>query len=450
MSSKETNFKQFIEFLGLPEIRIFWILLPLLVAIFILVQVESSFSPKVVALIVAAILTVIGGIVFLLGVRLARVNFQTRVERNGLKNIVTTIDNALIVYDQNFRIIFFNPAAEKLFKVKSDEILGLQIKPQSAEKAELRLLTQVVFPSLAPTLMYRSKAGQYPQVLDISFDDPLLELRVTTSTITDERGHVAGFLKVIADRTQEAALMKSKNEFITVASHQLRTPMTEINWALDTIAQDTSMSPGTHDLVTQTSNSAKKILSIIEDLLSIAKIEEGHFGYDLQAVDLVQFLDGLLSVAYPQIERAGLKLYFDRPKESLPMARIDLQKLSMVIRNLIDNGVRYNVPNGQVTVRIRRADDPRYVEISIKDTGIGIPSEEIKNIFTKFFRASNAVKFYTDGSGLGLWIARNIIRSHGGEMWAESEVNRGTTFFFTLPLDPDVIPDAGEANTGTL
>ena len=450
MEAPRGKFKQFVDFLGLPEIRIFWILLPFLVILFLLVQFDLPLPRQITILIVVGLVAAIGGIVLLASFRLARANLNTKVERNELKSIVATIDDALILYDQDFRIIFFNPAAERLFKVKANVVTGLQIRPQSADQQELRLLTQVIFPSLAPTLAYRSKAGQYPQVVDISFDDPFLDLRVTTSTVADERGRVAGFLKVIADRTQEASLLKSKNEFITVASHQLRTPMTEVSWALDTIAQDTTMSPATHDLVAQTSASAKKILNIIEDLLSITKIEEGHFGYDLQPADLIQFLDGILGMAYGQVERAGLKLYFDRPKELMPTVTIDVQKLSMVLRNLIDNAVRYNVPNGQIIVRARRAEDPRYAEVSVKDSGIGIPPEEIKNIFTKFFRASNAVKFYTDGSGLGLWIARNIIRSHGGEMWAESEVNRGTTFFFTLPVDPSIIPAAQEANAGAL
>jgi signal transduction histidine kinase len=150
----------------------------------------------------------------------------------------------------------------------------------------------------------------------------------------------------------------------------------------------------------------------------------------------------------PQVQHAGLKLYFERPQEALPPVTIDAQKLSMVLGNLADNAVRYNVQSGQITVRARRNEDSRFAEVSVKDSGIGIPLDEINSIFSKFFRASNAVKFKTDGSGLGLWIARNIVRAHGGEMWAESEVNRGTTFFFTLPVDPTITPTVDGANAG--
>jgi two-component system sensor histidine kinase VicK len=85
--------------------------------------------------------------------------------------------------------------------------------------------------------------------------------------------------------------------------------------------------------------------------------------------------------------------------------------------------------------------------VGVRDSGIGIPAEDIDKVFTKFFRASNAVKFHTDGSGLGLWIARNIIRAHGGDMWAESELNRGTTFFFLLPIDQSLTPTSEGANS---
>ena len=273
-----------------------------------------------------------------------------------------------------------------------------------------------------------------------------MELRVTTSNILDDRGNVAGFMKVIANRTQEVSLIRSKNEFITVASHQLRTPITEVNWALDTVLQDPQLPPGPKDLIQQTSVSTKKILNIVEDLLNIAKMEEGHFNYELAVTDLTEFLDGVLGAAMPQVERAGLKLYFDRPTEQLPPVSVDAHKLSMVVANLVDNAVRYNVEHGTVTVRLRRSNDSRFAEVSVKDTGIGIPPEEIKKLFTKFYRGSNAMKFQTDGSGLGLWIARSVVRAHGGEMWAESELQRGTTFTFTLPVDPQLMPSAETAN----
>src|SRR3989344_16376 len=432
--------------LSLPEMRIFWLALPLFVGLFAVAAFGGGLPgalriPIVVFFILAGLAAV-----FWTSYRLASASSGSRLEHGELKSIIQSIGDALIVYNQEFRILFFNPAAEKLFSLKVEGVLGKEVSPQLAEDPAYRFLARVIFPSLAPSLVYRSRAGQYPQVVDISFDDPLLELRVTTSPIVDNAGNVIGFMKVIANRTQEISLLKSKNEFIEVVSHQLRTPITEVNWALDTIVKDALIAADTRELLNQTATSAKRIMNIVENLLDITKMEEGRFGYNLVQTSIVQFLDGVLAAAMPQVERAGLKLYFERPQTELPSVTIDAQKMSMVVANLVDNAVRYNVPSGQVTVKAERAKDQRYIQVGVRDTGIGIPTEDIDKVFTKFFRASNAVKFHTDGSGLGLWIARNIVRAHGGDMWAESELNRGTTFFFLLPIDPTLTPTNDGAN----
>ena len=105
-----------------------------------------------------------------------------------------------------------------------------------------------------------------------------------------------------------------------------------------------------------------------------------------------------------------------------------------------DNAVRYNVENGSVTVSVKKLTDKPYVEVRIADTGIGIPPENMEKVFTKFFRAENVLRRETEGSGLGLFITKNIINRHGGTIWAESVIDRGTTFHFTLPTDPKLIP----------
>ncbi|HTY39724.1 MAG TPA: ATP-binding protein [Candidatus Paceibacterota bacterium] len=431
--------KHFFSQLALPEMRIFWTLLPLIA---IVVGIVAPRLEPVYIVAITGLLFIVAGAVFWSALRVAQVDLATRTERNELRNIVMTISDALIVYDQDFRIFFFNPAAEKLFALSATDVVGQIVTPQAAERPGWTLLAQVIYPSLAPTLVYKSKTGEYPQIVDISFPDPFIELRVTTANIVDEKEVIVGFMKVIRNRTQEISLLRSKTEFITVASHQLRTPITEVNWALDTLSQNPVLDEATKQMVVQTNASAKKIMSIVEDLLTVTKIEEGHFGYAFEQTDPVVFLDRILAGVMPQIQKAGLKLYFDRPAEPPPAVSIDPQKLTMAISNLLDNAARYNVPNGEIIVRMRSAQDPRFLEISIKDTGIGVPPEEIKKMFAKFFRASNAVKFQTEGSGLGLYIAKNIVQAHGGQMWAESEVNRGTTFFFTIPIDPTLVPTA--------
>ena len=373
--------------------------------------------------------------------RLSRVSFERQVDGAELRNIIFNLDDAIVVYDRDFKVLFFNPAAEKLFNMKTDSILGVKISPADASKPELKLLTEIIYPSLAPSVVNRSKAGVYPQVNDIIFDDPELEFRVVTSPLGDETGNLLGFMKIIIDRSREQFLLRSKNEFVTVASHQLRGPITNVTWALETLGQDQGLSDTSKELVLNALKAGQQLLKIIEDLINVAKIEEGRFGYTFEPTDLVEFITNILSQALPQAKRTGVKVYFDRPKEDLPPVVINKEKITMVMSNFLDNAIRYNVKNGEVTVKIEKAKEGPFIQVSVRDTGIGIPSNEINKIFGKFFRADNALKFQTEGSGLGLYINKNIILAHGGRVWGESELNRGTTFYFTLPTDMGVIPD---------
>lgn len=361
---------------------------------------------------------------------------------NAFRMVLERLDDALFVYDKDFKVTFWNPAAERVFNLPSAEVLGRTLTPQDAESPRRRLLAQVAFPSLAPGMVARSAPGTYPQVTDLSFTDPFLEIRVTSLSLgTDAAGLPLGFAKVIRDRTREMSLMKSKNEFVTIASHQLRTPTTGLHWALESLHKDSGkFDETTKMLVDGAFTQSEILLKIIDDLLGIAKIEEGRFGYVFANTDLVDFFNKILGQILPIAQHASVSLYFDKPKEALPPVIADPQKLAMVISNLVENAIRYNVKNGSVTVGFKKAAEGPFVEVTVKDTGIGISEEDTKKLFTKFFRAENAVKLQTEGSGLGLYIVRNIIQAHGGQIWVESERERGTTFHFTLSTDPNRVP----------
>ncbi len=357
-----------------------------------------------------------------------------------LRAIISAMEDALLVYDQNFAVQLMNPAAERLLGLKQAELLGQTLTPKNAENPKLQRLTQIIFPTLAPTIVPRSRAGEYPQVIDTSFTDPYLEIRTITTPIADGSGQVMGFMKIIRDRTREASLAKTKTEFIAVASHQLRTPITNLEWSLETIAGDPGLNGALKEIADGAVSSVKLLRTIVEDLLNITKIEEGRFGYNFKETDLAEYLEKFLENVLPQARRVGISVYFDKPKESLPKVQMDQQKISMVLQNLLDNAIRYNVANGTVTVGVLKQPNAPFLEVTVKDTGIGIPAEEAEKLFTKFYRASNAAKSAADGSGLGLYIAKNVIMAHGGRIWVESELNRGSVFHFTLPVDPSLIP----------
>ena len=421
----------------LPEMRVFWILLPAFALLFL---VHMKYLPGPLVIASAAFLVLVAGVVYAAVARAGGSVQEVVRERNQFKSIVASMEDGLIVYDRDFTVLFMNDSAERLFGAKKEVLIGKRIGPQDVEKPELRRLIQSLFPTLAPSMVPRSRSGEYPQVVDVVFDAPYLELRTITSPVPDDRGEVLGFMKIIRNRTREASLAKAKNEFITVASHQLRTPITNIHWTLESLASNASLDEATKSVVENAFVSAKQLRTIVEDLLSIARIEEGRFGYNFEKADVVAFLEKLLSEVMPQARRIGISMYFDHPDAPLPEVMIDAQKLSMAISNLLDNAIRYNVKSGKVTVAARPLAGKPYVEITVSDTGIGIPPEEVEKLFSKFYRASNAVKSAADGSGLGLYITQNVVQAHGGTIWVESELNRGTTFHITLPTDFSLIP----------
>ncbi|MEK7611835.1 MAG: ATP-binding protein [Patescibacteria group bacterium] len=361
-------------------------------------------------------------------------------ERERLTAIIENLHDGVMVYDQNFRVAVFNKAAQEIFGVSSDEVIGksftLKVREEHSDK--LKPLLTILFPALAPAIVRVSEPGSYPQIFDISFDNPSMELRVSTNRIMDEKGNVLGFIKLIHDRTRELALLRSKGEFIAIASHQLRTPLTAINWSMENLHAE-PLTETQQELVRKTTASVNRLLKITEDLLDVAKIEEGQFGYHFQDENIVAFIEEALRQADPVAKAYRVKLYFEKTSETMPVT-IDIQRLGLAISNILDNAVKYNIPNGEVAVKIEKMKDKPYIVVSVRDTGIGIPENQIQYLFTRFFRADNAVKIKTEGTGLGLYIAKNIIRRHGGQIWAKSAVNRGTTMYFTLPTNPTLIP----------
>ena len=362
-----------------------------------------------------------------------------KAEKLKLENIIASMSDGVILYDQDFTIQIFNSGAEAIFNLPAKEIIGQKLSPESIKNLKLEILAKTVFQSLAPLVVRQSPEGVYPQVVDISFDNPRLELRVITDRVLNEAGQVAGFLKIVSDRTREAELIKSKNDFITVAAHQLRTPLSAVSWTFQSLKNET-LSDSQKELVDTGLAASSNLLKIVEDLLNVSKIEEGKFGYNFQKIDLVKFLQSILDQADLVAKEYNVKVYMEPPQESQILLEVDSEKLGLAVSNLLENGIKYNVPSGHVVLSVERRSDAPFIQVNISDTGLGIPEDAMDKLFGKFFRAENVITKATEGSGLGLYIVKNIIRRHGGQVWVESVVGRGTTFHFTLPTDPRLIP----------
>lgn len=360
---------------------------------------------------------------------------------SDIKNFIEGIAEPALMYDATFKVLAFNSSAEKIFGIKKEDLIGKHIQPKDASNLSWQRFIQILYPSLSPSMINRSKEGEYPQVIDVSFASPDLEARTVTSKIGKEDGKQL-FLKIIHDRTKELTGLKEKNEFVAVASHQLRTPVTSIIWAIESIVNSPSLPEELKEIAISTQENAKRLGNLVEDLLNISRMEEGRLGYNFAPVDAVEFLNKILGAVFPQAKRLGIKIFFDKPSTPVAPMYADEGKLGMAIGNLLDNAIRYNVKDGEVSMRLKEVPNQQFLEISIRDSGIGIPSEEIGKLFGKFFRATNAVKFETHGSGLGLYITQSIIQSHGGSLKVESELNKGSVFTITIPTDKSLIPPA--------
>ena len=418
-----------------PYIKKFYWLAILLVVIAI---VGFIYLPTTWFLLAVGILAAIVCAAVLGGRKAKRLKSVEKTPPGMLESIITNLSDGVMAYNNNFEMLVFNRAAEDIFRVKKSEVVGQRFGPERASEARFKALTQTMFPSLAPSVLRQSEAGAYPQVVDISFSNQ--ELRVSTDRLIDVTGGVIGFVKLVQDRTREVELMKSKSEFITIAAHQLRTPLTAINWIFEGFAKSDALPKDDKELAGNGLTATRKLLKIVNDLLDVSKIEEGRFGYNFEETNLVDFISELLKNAEVVAKEYGVNLYLDKGAQQQLMVAIDPNRLGLALSNLLDNAIRYNVQNGSVTVGIKLLSDKPYAQVSVADTGIGIPPETMEKVFSKFFRAENVMKRETEGSGLGLFITKNIINRHGGTIWAESVIDRGTTFYFTLPTDPRLIP----------
>ncbi len=229
-------------------------------------------------------------------------------------------------------------------------------------------------------------------------------------------------------------MTQSERTFLAVTSHQMRTPLTALHWMLSEMQQETTTNEARRELGRIAEVSVTKLNNIIDAFATIAKIEEGQVLEEMAHLDICELVEQAVTDAEPVGKQYGVSVNFEGPCEEL-WVMADPVKLEIVFSNLINNGVKYNHRGGAVTVGARRIEAGKYIEIMVRDTGIGIPPHDQERIFERFFRGDEAQKLNTTGAGLGLNITKQLIEQHRGTIWLESTVGKGTTFHFTLPAD---------------
>ena len=264
--------------------------------------------------------------------------------------------------------------------------------------------------------------------------------------LADQTGIVARNLKLFEEIQSANAeleevnkhlrqLDEAKSEFISIASHQLRTPMTGIMGYLSMLTSGDfgKINPRIDSILHSLLNASKRMIRLINLFLNVSRIESGRFSLDLAKIDLIKLIETEVHEVINIAKEKGLKLTFAKPDKQVPPVMADESKVADVILNLVDNAIKYT-PSGSVKVTIDRYLENQVI-VKVKDTGLGINPEEAHKLFGKFARGEGMSRVNPDGSGLGLFIAKRVVEAHDGSIWADSEgKGKGSTFQFTLPI----------------
>lgn len=345
---------------------------------------------------------------------------RTEEEKNKTLAVITNFADGLFIFDERKTLSLVNPQAETFFRIKSEEVIGKAISELGG------------FPSLKSLVELIGLEIKEVFRREIQIKENLV-LEVTTTPIVREKEEI-GTIVIVHDISREKMSERMKTEFVSLAAHQLRTPLSAIKWTLRMLLDGDlgEITEEQKNFIEKTYSSNERMISLINDLLNVTRIEEGRYLYKTALTDIESVIESVINYYKEEAENKKLKVELKKPKEKLPPVTVDVEKIKLAFQNIFDNAVRYNRIGGRVTVSLNC--DKKEIEVIVKDTGLGIPNDQKERVFGRFFRAANVMRMETEGTGLGLFIAKNIVEAHGGKIWFESEENKGSAFHFTLPI----------------
>jgi two-component system phosphate regulon sensor histidine kinase PhoR len=352
--------------------------------------------------------------------RLEEVQAEARLQQQRQQEaLFDSMAEGLLLLDEAGRVQLANRACNKLFGVTTD------IRSRTIMEAlRLHELTGLV-----------EALGTEKQVVgrELKLSRPSeLWLQVNGAALFDSQGRRYGTILVFHDLTRLKQLERTRQEFVANVSHELRTPLSLIKGYVETLLEGAKDNPEIAPKFLQTiDRNAERLRLLIEDLLTISELESGRVQFNLQSVALRVLSEKVLGDFKSPAETKQIKLIDEIPELSV---RADTARLEQVLCNLVDNAIKYGRLNGTVTLRARPL-GPDQVEVSVEDDGPGIPPDSLERIFERFYRVDKARSREQGGTGLGLSIVKHIVQGHGGRVWARSELGRGASFYFTLPMN---------------
>ncbi|HET7627686.1 MAG TPA: cell wall metabolism sensor histidine kinase WalK [Bacillales bacterium] len=349
--------------------------------------------------------------------RLKNANETTEAERKKLRSVLSYMTDGVIATDRNGNIVLMNNRAEEMLNVYRQNVFGMPIL------SLLKLEDTISWEGLDENITSR--------LIDLSDEEQKYILRANFSMIQKEEGPFNGVIVVLHDVTEQEQIEQDRREFVSNVSHELRTPLTTMKSYLEALSEgaveDPEIAP---KFIATAQNETDRMIRLVNDLLKLSRMDAKDPKLELNRVDFVEFFHQIID-RFEMTKKENIQFVRKLPNRKV-YATIDVDKMTQVLDNIISNALKYSPNGGTVTFQLRRLQ--HHLHITISDEGVGIPKSKTTKIFERFYRVDKARSRQLGGTGLGLAIAREMIHAHGGEVWAESEWNVGTSFHLTLPV----------------
>lgn len=344
-------------------------------------------------------------------------------EKSKLDEVLSTLVDGVVALDFNKNVVLLNKAAEEITGYTQAEMVNRPIDTL------VHLFTDQE--EITPKTYCQSSLNQTAKL--VGKDGREAKINLSTAQLNEGVQTNVSCILIMHDIAKEEELEKMKLDFVSMASHELRTPLTSIVGYLSVFLNENKgkIEQSELDLLEKSLTSSQQLLILVQNLLSVNKIEREQMSVSTQPIDYLPIIAKAVEDLKDLAVQKNIILNFNSPS-NLPKVMADPIRIPEVITNLVANSINYTNPGGKVEISIQVS--PNEVTTVILDNGVGIPKEAIPHLFNKFFRVSNQTQQASKGTGLGLYISKSIIEKLGGKIWVESEMGKGSKFYFTLPL----------------
>lgn len=352
-------------------------------------------------------------------------------EKDKLSTILFGIGDGVFVIDNDSKIILWNKAAENISGFPSKEIVGKKydnalkfINEKTGEPADDFIKKTIESGDIQEMPSY---------TLLVKENNSQIAVADSSAPLKSKDGKTIGCVVVFRDSTKEREVDRAKTEFVSLASHQLRTPLSAIKWYMEMLLGGDvgKFNKAQREYMEAVDQSNVRMIDLVNSLLNVSRIDMGTFAIDPKPINLADISESVISELVMQIKEKNIK-FSAKYEKNLPLVQADPKLARIIIQNLFSNAVKYTPNNGKVGVAINK--DGESLMLKVSDSGYGIPIDAQDKIFTKLFRAENVRSKEVEGTGLGLYMVKSIVEESGGKVWFESLENKGTTFYVTIPL----------------